>query len=119
MSFSGKTLVWKPDELSMGLIEVGVLENQFLLRQHLDAENSLDLKLPNQLMVLLERHSQLSSTTQSQDQRTMDLIEIQVNDADVNPSNNSKHQKDISSWLWSLLIVTLPLERILSKYKKQ
>ena len=119
ISFAGKTLLWEPDDLAVDLIERGASEDQYLLRQHLDAENSLDLHLPRQLMGLLELHKQLPDDMLTLDLRAMDLQEIQVNKLGINTRKDPKQLKDISPWLWILLLLVLPVERILSKYKKQ
>ena len=119
ISFPGKTLLWEPDDLAVDLIEQGASKDQYLLRHHLDAENSVDLKLPRQLMALLELHQQLPDHMQTLDLRAMDLQEMQVNKSAHIATKDPKQLKDMSPWLWSLLLLVLPVERILSKYKKQ
>ena len=117
--FSGKKLLWQPDDLAVDLIEPGVANDQYLLRHHLNAENTLDLNLSRQLIVLLDLDQQLPETIESLDQRVMDIQEIQVNKNSENAENKPKQLKDISSWLWTMLLLVIPIERILSKYKKQ
>ena len=119
LSFSGKTLLWQPDDLAVDLIEPGASNDQYLLRHHLNAENTLDLNLSRQLMALLDRPQELTESFQSLDQRVMDLEEIQVNMNHDNAIKKPKQLKDISSWLWTMLLLVIPVERILSKYKKQ
>jgi len=118
-AFSGKTLLWQPDDLAVDLIEPGATNDQYLLRHHLNAENTIDLNLSRQLMVLLDRPQELPESIPSFDRRVMDLQEIQVNKNNENVVKNSKQLKDISSWLWGMLLLVIPVERILSKYKKQ
>jgi hypothetical protein len=119
LTFLGKKLLWKPDELAQSLIEPGVSNDVYLLRRHLDAENSIDLYLPEQLIGLLGLHTQLPDHMQILDMRAMDMQEIQVyKDLDGFLGRPQK-LKDISSWLWFLLLLLLPAERILSKFRKQ
>ena len=119
LSFSGKTLLWQPDDLAVDLIEPGASNDQYLLRHHLNAENTLDLNLSRQLMALLDRPQELTESFQSLDRRVMDLEEIQVNKNHEHAVNKPTQLKDISSWLWTMLLLGIPVERILSKYKKQ
>lgn len=119
VSFPGKTLLWKPDDLAVNLIEQGISKQAYLLRHHLDAENIIDLNLPRQLMVLLELHQQLPDDLEALDNRMIDLLEIQVNKPGLILAKEPKQFKDISSWLWAILLLVLPVERILSKYKQQ
>ena len=119
ISFTGTTLLWEPDDLAVNLIEQGASNNQYVLRHHLDAENSFNMNLPRQLMVLLELHQQLPDQMQTLDQRAMDLQEMQVNKSVINSRKDPKQLKDMSLWLWTLLLLVLPVERILSKYKRQ
>ncbi len=119
VSFPGKTLLWKPDDLAVNLIEQGISKQEYLLRHHLDAENILELNLPRQLMVLLELHQQLPDDIETLDNRVMDPGEIQVNKRGLISTKEPKQFKDISSWLWAFLLLVLPIERILSKYKQQ
>ena len=118
-SFSGKKLLWKPDELAQSLIESGASNDIYWLRRHLDAENSIDLNLPEQLIVFFELHQQLPDHIEMLDMRTMDIQEIQVNQDLDGFSSRPKKLKDISQWLWFLLLLLLPAERILSKLRKQ
>ena len=69
MAFSGKTLLWQPDDLAVDLIEPGASNDQYLLRHHLNVENTLDLNLSRQLMVLLDRPHKLPETFQLLDRR--------------------------------------------------
>ena len=119
IAFSGKTLLWEPDDLSIDLIEAGTTEKKFALRHHLNAENSLDLKLPHQLMLLLDLHQDLPTSLESLDHRVIALQEMQVNNDHDKANKKPMHLKDISSWLWALLLLVIPVERILSKHKKQ
>ncbi len=117
--FEGKKLLWQPDELAPELIESGASNDQYLLRHHLDAENVVDQHLAEQLMDLLQLHDQLPINMGALDQRTMDIQEVQAYLINGNNATHPKQLKDISSWLWGLLLLVLPVERILSKYRKQ
>lgn len=119
ISFQGKTLLWEPDDLAEHLIEQGTSRDQYLLRHHLNAENSLDMNLPRQLLVLLELHQQLPDQIENFDLRAMHLDEIQVNTKAIKARKDKRQLKDVSPWIWSLLLIVLPVERILSKYRKQ
>jgi len=117
--FLGKKLLWKPDALAQKLIEHGASNDIYLLRRHLDAENSIDQNLPEQLIGLLGLHMQLPDHMQTLDMRSMDLQEIQAyTDLDGVPER-PKQLKDIALWLWVLLLLLVPIERILSKLRKQ
>jgi len=117
--FNGKKLQWQTDDLATNLIETGSMPDHFFLTHHLDAENSVDMNLPFQLSSLLDFGHQSIEDIESLDMRTMDLQEIQVNMNRAQTIEKPKQLKDISVWLWTILLVILPVERILSKYKKQ
>ncbi|MCP4883506.1 MAG: hypothetical protein GY908_06925, partial [Flavobacteriales bacterium] len=89
------------------------------LTHHLDAENSVDMNLPVQLSSLLDFSHQSKENLEFLDMRTMDLQEIQVNMNSPKTIEKPKQLKDISVWLWTVLLLIIPVERILSKYKKQ
>ena len=112
ISFQGKTLLWEPDDLAEHLIEQGASRDQYLLRHHLNAENSLDMNLPRQLLVLLELHQQLPDQIENFDLRAMHLDEIQVNTKAIKARKDKRQLKDVSPWIWSLLLIVLPVERI-------
>ena len=64
ISFEGKTLLWEPDDLALDLIEQGASKDQYVLRQYLDAENSLDLNLTQKCIKHFKRQfMQIKSTT--------------------------------------------------------
>jgi hypothetical protein len=119
LTFSGKKLLWKPDELAQSLIEPGASNDIYLLRRHLDTENSIDLNLPEQLIGFLGLHMQLPDQIKTFDRRIMDIQELQVNKDLDGVSKRPNKLKDISLWLWLLLLLLLPAERILSKLRKQ
>jgi len=117
--FSGKKLQWREDDLAASLIEAGTSPDQYFLTAHLDTENSVDKNLPIQLMALLDSGQQLPEHINSFDLRTMDVQEMQVNMKSGQTFKKPMQLKDISAWLWALLLFVLPVERILSKYKNQ
>ncbi len=117
--FNGKMLQWQADELAINLIEAGSKPGHFFLTHHLDAENSVDMNLPVQLSSLLDFSHQSKENLEFLDMRTMDLQEIQVNMNSPKTIEKPKQLKDISVWLWTVLLLIIPVERILSKYKKQ
>ena len=117
--FNGKKLQWQADELAINLIEAGSKPGHFFLTHHLDAENSVDMNLPVQLSSLLDFSHQSKENLEFLDMRTMDLQEIQVNMNSPKTIEKPKQLKDISVWLWTVLLLIIPVERILSKYKKQ
>lgn len=117
--FTGKILRWQPDDLSPFLIEKSTSDDLYLLRYHLDAENSVDLNLPEQLIGLSEYYRQAPNHMRTLDKRIIGQQEIRVNKLQKTDVNNPKQLKDISGWLWIILLLVLPIERILSKYRKQ
>ena len=119
LTFSGKKLRWEPDGLAQSLIEPGPSNDSYLLRRHLDAENSIDQNLPEQLIGLLGLHMQLPDHIQTLDMRAMDIKEIQVYKDLDGISVRPKKLEDIALWLWLLLLLLLTTERILSKFRKQ
>ena len=117
--FSGKILQWQPDDLAHSLVEPGASNDLYLLRHHLDAENSIDLNLPEQLIGLSDLYEQVPNHLQALDQRVIDQQELQVNKLPGTLEKNPREFMDISHWLWIILFLLIPVERILSKYWKQ
>ena len=101
------------------MIETGSVQDQYFLTEHLDTENSVDMNLPLQLLTAIDLDHELPEYFNSLDKRTMDLQEMEVNMKSTPAFEMQKHEKDISVWLWTLLLLVLPVERILSKFRKQ
>ena len=119
ISFSGKKLLWQPDELAFQLIEKGLLDSQYLLKDHLNAENTVDDDLVQQLIPLFDLHQHLPADLEAYDRRTMKGMDIVAPLVSENKPALKRESEDVSPWLWGFLLFVIPVERILSKYRKQ
>ncbi len=117
--FAATTLVYQPQEAGNSLIVEGPSSGMFYLTKHLDTENITEGHLTGKLIHFLNLHSGLNKKINDLDGRMASLEELATK---VNPRRVSRHYTagwDMVPWLWLLLGVTLFVERIVAKVRKQ
>lgn len=112
-------LVYRPDSLAASLIEEGVAENQYYLTGPLNSENIISEHLPERLLGMLDLHKDLEEKAKEYDQRTMNRAEVLPVQAGIGIENKTNESRDLSKYLWMLLLVLILAERGLARYKKQ
>ena len=119
LEVSGKLLVFKPDKFASSLIVEGPRSNVFHLTKFLNSEIIIDEHLPEQLINVLNLHSNLSNTILENDKRIIAKDELQLIYNTTETQKNYASVFNISNWLWMLLAGLLVLERIVANYRKQ
>lgn len=112
-------LVYRPDSLAASLIEHGFAKNQYYLTGPLNSENIISEHLPERLLGMLDLHKDLEEMAKEYDQRTMDRAEVLPVQAGIGIENKTNESRDLSKYLWMLLLVLILAERGLARYKKQ
>ncbi|TJY37090.1 BatA domain-containing protein [Pontimicrobium aquaticum] len=116
---SGKLLAYKPNKFAQTLIVESETKNLFYLTKTLDSENIINERLVEQLITMLDFHSDVTKTVLEHDKRIIAKEELQPIFKDLETKKSYAGVLDISKWLWLLLAGLLILERIVANYKKQ
>lgn len=115
----GKQLVYQENPLSEELIEAGPERNLFYLTSRLNPKNTMEQRLPEQLLQLLELDSDVRNLVASSDIRQMDEGQLRPNYVEPKRKRERATLLDISFWIFGILAVLMIVERLLSNYKKQ
>jgi len=115
----GKQLVYQENPLSEELIEAGPEKNLFYLTSRLNPKNTMEQRLPEQLLQLLELDSDVRNLVASSDIRQMDEGQLRPNYVEPKRKRERATLLDISFWIFGILAVLMIVERLLSNYKKQ
>ncbi len=115
----GKQLVYQENPLSEELIEAGPERNLFYLTSRLNPKNTMEQRLPEQLLQLLELDSDVRNLVASSDIRQMDEGQLRPNYVEPKRKRERAPLLDISFWIFGILAVLMIVERLLSNYKKQ
>ena len=115
----GKQLVYQENPLSEELIEAGPEKNLFYLTSRLNPKNTMEQRLPEQLLQLLELDSDVRNLVASSDIRQMDDGQLRPNYVEPKRKRERATLLDISFWIFGILAVLMIVERLLSNYKKQ
>ncbi|UBZ13472.1 BatA domain-containing protein [Flagellimonas marinaquae] len=115
----GKQLVYQENPLSEELIEAGPEKNLFYLTSRLNPKNTMEQRLPEQLLQLLELDSDVRNLVASSDIRQMDEGQLRPNYVEPKRKRERATLLDISLWIFGILAVLMIVERLLSNYKKQ
>ncbi len=115
----GKTLSYRPDELSNKLIVPTGARNRFNITRALNPENVVKENLPEQLFQILDLRPNLKERIVAFDKRMADISELLPIKSKNPPRKDHLRLMDLSPWLWIPLILILVVERITAKYRKQ
>ncbi|MEO2079913.1 MAG: BatA domain-containing protein [Leeuwenhoekiella sp.] len=115
--FSGTLLDYQPDAFASDLVEQN--GTHFSLTQNLTRKNVVEQHLAEQLLPLLNLHPKLDEAVQKYDRRVLA-------DAFATPLRKAKQQElnlassiSLRHWFWLALLITLIVERVLSRIRKQ
>lgn len=115
----GKRLVYQENPLSEELIEAGPEKNLFYLTSKLNPKNTVEKRLPEQLLQLLELDSDVRNLVASSDIRQMDEGQLRPNYVEPKRKRERATLLDTTFWIFGILAVLMIVERLLSNYKKQ
>ncbi|GAB5553866.1 MAG: hypothetical protein Sapg2KO_34570 [Saprospiraceae bacterium] len=115
----GKVVRFRSDPSAAELIEESLTQDTYYLTRPLNVENIETDHLPEQLIQLLDLNQGIEQKIKQYDTR------ILANEAFIpgnskpklGPANN--YSLDMTNWLWTLFILLLVSERILSYYRSQ
>lgn len=115
--FSGMLLDYQPDAFASDLIEKNGAH--FSLTQNLTRKNVVEQHLAEHLLPLLNLNLELDEMVQKSDRRVLA-------DAFATPLRTAKEQElnqassiPLTHWFWLALLITLIVERLLSRIRKQ
>ena len=115
--FSGTLLDYQPDAFASDLIVKN--GTHFSLTQNLTRKNVVEQHLAEHLLPLLNLHPELDESVQKYDRRVLA-------DAFAAPLRTAKEQElnqassiPLTHWFWLALLITLIVERLLSRIRKQ
>lgn len=114
-----KVLKFRKDALADELIEQGNSEKEYYLTSELTSENIVAEHLGEQLLMMLNLYPELEKEAEAYDRRVMNLELLQPNFAEDTNSDKKEEGRDVSNFLWMILIILLLSERGLAKYRKQ
>jgi len=114
-----KILMYQTDAFATSLIEKGPSNNLFYLTKTLNNENSVNEHLAKQLRVLLDLHPVLESSIKTFDKRVMNKAGLFPKYEKKEAERSEMSIRDLSPWLWSIIVIILIVERSLARYRKQ
>lgn len=117
--FKANTLVYQPTENSKTPILQDSSGNFYYLTKHLDAENITAAHLTGKLVQFLSHHSGLDNKLQVWDRRSVSLEELATSTDLRQPPGNYAASLDMVPWFLIILGLTLVLERIVAKIRRQ
>lgn len=112
-------LQYKPDSLASELILPGPTINHFYLTENLNSENVIAEHLAEQVFLFLNLHPHLEEKVRSYDNRTLARGIVLPKESVGERGKSIRESKDVSGWLWLVLLFILVAERTLAQYRKQ
>ena len=118
-NYKGKILTYAPNTFAKAIITTTPDKNRFALTTLLNAENTVEQHLPEQLLKLLDQHHNLKENRQLFDKRQITIDELKPNYLSGKSRVNRAEVLDITPWLWALLFIVLLTERVISRKRNQ
>ncbi len=115
----GKVVKFRRDSLANSLIEPGNFENEYYLTSELNSENIIEKHLAEQLLEILNLYPEINKEAEKYDFRMMDLAVLKPNFGEASELSKNRDGRDISKYLWILLIMLILSERALARVRKQ
>jgi hypothetical protein len=115
----GKVLVFRKDSLANSLIEQGNSKNEYYLTGDLNSENIVEEYFAEQLLEILNLYPEINKEAAKYDVRMMDLALLKPTFGEASESSKNRDGRDISKYLWILLIILILSERALARVRKQ
>lgn len=116
---NGKVVKFKLDPSAPELMEESLTQKTYYLTRPLNVENIETDHLPEQLIQLLDLNPGIEQKIKQFDTRILakEAILPSYSISKLNSANN--YSLDMTNWLWTLFILLLVSERILSYYRSQ
>ena len=115
----GKVLVFRKDSLANSLIKQGNSKNEYYLTGDLNSENIVEEYFAEQLLEILNLYPEINKEAVKYDVRMMDLALLKPTFGEASESPKNRDGRDISKYLWILLIILILSERALARVRKQ
>jgi hypothetical protein len=115
----GKIVKFRRDTLANSLIVPGNTKNKYHLTGALNSENIVEEHLGEQLIELLDLYPEIEIEAEKYDRRVMNLGFLKPNFEESSKPNKNRKGRDISKYLWIILIIIMFSERALARYRKQ
>jgi len=115
----GKVLEFRRDSLANSIIEPGNFENEYYLTGELNSENIVEEHFAEQLLEILNLYPEINKEAEKYDFRMMDLAVLKPNLGKTSESPKNQNGRDISKYLWILLIMLILSERALARVRKR
>jgi len=115
--FSGSLLDFKPDAFASELIVKN--STHFSMTQNLTRRNVVEQHLAEHLLPLLNLHPELDEMVEKYDRRVLaDAFATPLRTAEEQELNQAS-SIPLTHWFWLALLITLIVERLLSRIRKQ
>lgn len=114
-----KRLIFKPDPMAHQLIVAGEHRGEYFLTRSLNSENIFTDHLAEELYTLLGLRHGLKEAIETADRRTLTVDELRPQTANAQREGRLRGLTELSPWVWGLLLLTMGIERVLAKYRKQ
>jgi len=115
--FSGTLLDYQPDAFASDLIVKN--STHFSLTENLTRKNVVEQHLAEHLLPLLNLHPKLDEAVQKYDRRVLaDAFATPLHTAEEQELNQASNIP-LTHWFWLALLITLIVERLLSRIRKQ
>ncbi|MDX1719009.1 MAG: hypothetical protein R3353_02525, partial [Salegentibacter mishustinae] len=115
----GKVLVFRKDSLANSLIEQGNSKNEYYLTGELNSENIVEDYFAEQLLEILNLYPEINKEAVKYDVRMMDLALLKPTFGEASELPKNRDGRDISKYLWIILIILILSERALARVRKQ
>ena len=116
---TGKVVKFRRDSLANSLIEPGNFENEYYLTGDLNSENIVEEYFVEQLLEILNLYPEINKEAAKYDVRMMDLALLKPTFGEASESPKNRDGRDISKYLWVVLIILILAERALARVRKQ
>ena len=115
----GKVVKFRRDFLANSLIEPGNFENEYYLTGDLNSENIVEEHFAEQLLEILNFYPEINIEAEKYDVRVMNLALLKPYFGEASESPKNRDGRDISKYLWILLLMLILSERALARVRKQ
>mgnify|MGYP005829783861 CR=1 FL=1 len=115
----GKVLVFRKDSLANSLIEQGNSKNEYYLTGDLNSENIVEEYFAEEILEILNLYPEINKEAAKYDVRMMDLALLKPTFGEASESPKNRDGRDISKYLWLVLIILILSERALARVRKQ
>lgn len=116
---AGKIVIFRRDSLANSLIVSGNSLNEYYLTRELNSENIVEEHLAEQLLEILNLYPEINKEAEKYDLRMMDLALLKPNLGEISKSSKNREGRDISKYVWIVLIILILSERALARVRKQ